>query len=228
MRHSSIGIAVLQGGEGVKDYVSEAQGHIQELYELLLITDEDARSHSTYSRRTPTLEEMQRNAEEFMATVFVPADPGILVARNSRRAKRILTAITVLELFEAKALKAQFQEWLPYAVEFLHKSPSARYRHRLKDEVDRTLFICSCLWHARQALAWLKERDFEGLLRGGIGYRAQTAQAARMASIHPPHDGNRPLSLFPLDRDASEGLTTSEERRRYKKWTYDPSDDPSS
>ena len=203
-------------------YVSEAQGHIQELYELLLGTDEEAMARSSYNRKPPTKEELILNSEDFLASSFGEISSAQLAEKRLRKARRILSVITVLESFEAKVLKAQFVEWLPHAIDFLQKSPSARDRHRFKDEEDRTLFLCSCLWHARLALAWLKDREFEGLLRGGLGYRAQTAQAAQSASIHPARDGNRPLSLFPFDNDASEGLTTSAERQRYAKWSYDP------
>lgn len=140
-------------------YVSEARGHLVEVYESLLempLSFED-RPRSSY-------EDEKYNVA---MKAFVEWER-----------KRLLKLMQVIEVLKKYDVKLALSDWEGHAISFLEKTPSARAKHKFINEDDRILLLCVVLWYARIAIEWLEVREKEGLLHGGVSYRGMTGQAA--------------------------------------------------
>lgn len=185
-------------------YVSEARGHLVELYELLLDAPLDRVRRYDVGFGASDLERM--NAESAAAKRW-----------DQERLSTLMAVVDVLKTFD---VKRAIVDWRPHAIDFLGKTPSAREKKKFADAEDRILFLCVALWYARVAVEWLEVREDEGLLQGGIGYRAMTARAALLGSVHERVDENV-HKILPEESNVVDGLDEHDERlAAYQDWTY--------
>lgn len=184
-------------------YVSEARGHLVEIYEQLL--------DMPLCRPQRHLVGMNPSAK------LLEADMKASREWYERRVDKVMAIVGVLERHNVAEAIA---DWRDHAIAFIRKTPSARVKMKFTDEDDRILFLCVALWYARVALNWLEVSEDEGLLRGGVSYREMTAQAARLGSWQTPNE-QAATEILPEESSIVDELDEEDPRvARYQRWTY--------
>ena len=184
-------------------YVSEARGHLVEVYEQLL---------------DMPLECPQR------VLVGMHPDPA-LVAANHRTAgewyyQRVAKVMGVVDVLNKYDVARAISGWQDQAIAFLRKTPSARAKQKFQNDEDRILFLCVALWYARAAIDWLEKREEEGLLQGGVSYRDMTARAAEFGTRRAII-AQTVTQILPEESGIVDELDDHDPRlARYQTWTY--------
>ncbi|UDM18870.1 hypothetical protein [Vogesella sp. XCS3] len=184
-------------------YVSEARGHLVEIYERLLDMP-----------------------QERPRGCFVGLNPNpMMVAAYSKAADewhdlRVAKVMNIVDVLGKHDIREAITDWREHAIAYLRKTPSARSKQKFHDDDDSILFLCVTLWYARVAVDWLVKRDDEGLLQGGISYRDMTAKAAEFGSREgiPGQDLHQ---ILPEEARIVDELDKDDPRlARYLAWTY--------
>ena len=193
-------------GLGSCAYLSEARGHVQEVYELLLRTGTEVRLSAKYKRRMhgPMPDDLQRELER-RANV------------QDFNFERVIEIMTVIESYNFAELRAA---WAPQTIDFLGSSPSARERMTFDDEEDRTLFMACALWHGRGACGYLLSQERSGDIRPRGSYRDKTVMAAQLSLRHRFDDKYPPDAFLPHDYNVEDNIHGSA-RKRYQRWSFD-------
>lgn len=186
-------------------YVSEAKGHLVEVYELLI--------GMPLSRQVRHLVGMNPDPARVEAEMCASDE------WYERRVAALMKAVDVLNRYD---VKQAILEWKDDAIMFLGKTPSARAKQKFHDDEDRILFLCVVLWYARVAIAWLESREDEGLLRGGSSYRDMTAMAATTGAWDTSVDASF-AEILPEECSIPDNMDDDDPRvAAYQKWTYIP------
>lgn len=184
-------------------YVSEARGHLVEVYEQLLGMPLD-RPRRCFVGMHP--EEAMMAAE--------------MKAANEWHDQRVAKLMGVVQVLNNYDVGRAISDWREHAIAFLHKTPSARDKQKFRDNDDRILFLCVALWYVRAAVDWLNEREDEGLLQGGLSYREMTAKAADFGSRRESIEQTA-THILPEETSIVDEMEEKDPRlARYQKWTY--------
>lgn len=184
-------------------YVSEARGHLVEVYVDLL-----GMSHEPPIRHYVGM----HVSEEQLA-----ANSKIIDDWFDKRLARLMEVIAVLERCN---IPVGIQEWRDQAIAYLRKTPSVRARMKFDREDLRTAFLCVVLWYARAAVLWLEAQDYAGTLRGGVSYRDMTANAASHGALREKGDTTY-TDILPEEDCVTSSLEDDDPRLdAYLKWTY--------
>ena len=186
-------------------YVSEARGHLAEVYADLLGMGP---AHEPPVRHYVGM----HVSEERRA-----ANNKIIDEWCDKRLARLMDVIAVLERCN---IPVGIEEWREQAIAYLRKTPSARARIKFDSEDLRTAFLCVVLWYARAAVKWLDARENAGGLRGGISYRDMTANAASHGALRERVDKTY-TDVLPEEDFVQESLEDGDPRMdAYLKWSY--------
>lgn len=184
-------------------YLSEARGHLIEIYELLLAMP----LHSP---------------QRLLVGMHPPAD---LVEANMKASRewhdqRFEKLMHVVEVLDQYNIAGAIADWRDHAIDFLGKTPSARSKMKFEDDADRIVFLSVVLWYARVAVEWLDAREEEGILQGGSSYREMTARAAGFGSLGERIDQTA-TDILPEESSMVDDLEEDDPKlAHYQKWSY--------